>query len=315
MILAVFRKIFVLWVMVVIAAAGCGRPLHKESRFLMGTLVEVTSEDPRAHQIVFQEFKKIENIVNLFDPKSELSLLNKSGDLAVSFELFEVLKAAEKFYGLTDGAFDVTIGPASILWKKAVRAAQMPSKEEVMSALDEVGFGNVYLNAETRQVKFLKMGTKIDLGGIAEGFALDRSVAQLKAAGISSALINAGGDMYCLGGLRGRPWRVAIQDPRVPKKLAEKVEMTDRALATSGDYEQFFIFENKRYSHIIDPRTGYPADTGVVSATVVAPDALTADVLSTSFLVMGRQKGAELLKKFSGVSAKLIDADGKIYDI
>lgn len=312
---AVSRKILLLWMMLVVAAAGCGRPLHKESRFLMGTLVEVTSEDPRAHKIIFQEFKKIESIVNLFDPKSELSLLNKSGDLSVSPELFEVLQAAEKFYGLTDGAFDVTIGPVSILWKKAVRTSQMPSKEEVSSALGEVGFGNIYLNAETRQVKFLKMGTKIDLGGIAEGFALDRSVAQLKAAGISSALINAGGDMYCLGQLRGRPWQVAIQDPRVLKKLVVKIELADRALATSGDYEQFFIFENKRYSHIINPKTGYPADTGIVSATVNAPDALTADVLSTSLIVLGRQKGAELLKKFRGVSAKLIDTDGKIHDI
>lgn len=310
-----FKKSIMTGVVFLVAIAGCSRPLHKESRFLMGTLVEVTSEDPRAHEIVFQEFKRIELIVNLFDPKSELSLLNQSGDLTVTAELFEIFKAAKEFYRLTDGAFDVTIGPASLLWKKSVKAAQIPSKEEVSMALDGVGFGNIYLNEETRQVKFLRMGVKVDLGGIAEGFALDRAVVKLKAVGITSALINAGGDIYCLGGLHGRPWQVAIQDPRIPKKLVEKVGLMDRAVATSGDYEQFFIFENKRYSHIIDPRTGYPADAGIVSATVVAPDVLTADVVSTSLIVLGRQKGTALLKKFSGVSAKLIDVDGKAYDI
>lgn len=310
-----FKKSTVIGIVLLAAIAGCSRPLHKESRFLMGTLVEVASGDPRAHEIVFQEFKRIEGIVNLFDPKSELSLLNQSGDLTVTAELFAILKAAKEFYRFTDGAFDVTIGPASLLWKKAVKTAQMPLKEEVRLALDEVGFGNIYLNEETLQVKFLKMGVKIDLGGIAEGFALDRAVAKLKAVGVTSALINAGGDMYCLGGLRGRPWQVAIQDPRIPKKLVEKVALMDRAVSTSGDYEQFFIFENKRYSHIIDPRTGYPADAGIVSATVVAPDALTADVLSTSLIILGRQTGAELLKKFPGVSATLIDVDGKMHDI
>lgn len=295
--------------------AGCGRPLHKNSQFLMGTLVEVISEDPRAQEIVFGEFKRLEKVVNLFDQKSELAQLNRTGDLIVSNDLFEVLAAAKKFYGLTDGVFDVTVGPVALIWKEAVRKAQVPGEQEVRTAMEAVGFGNVFLNARTRQVKFLKFGVKLDLGGIAEGFALDSAVAKLRAAGIVSALINAGGDMYALGRYRGRPWQVAIQDPRHPNKVIEKISLADQAAATSGDYEQFFVFKNKRYSHIIDPRTGYPAESGIASATVVAPDAVSTDVLSTALVVLGREKGADLLKKFPRVSVKLIDVTGKVHGL
>lgn len=294
---------------------GCGKPLCKDSEFAMGSFVEVVSQDPRAKDIVFKEFKRLEKIFDLFDAGSELSRLNTNGDLIVSDDLFQILLSAKRFAEMTDGAFDVTVAPVALLWKRAIKSAQGPQAESLKEALSFVGFGNVYLNEKTQQVKLLTFGTKIDLGGIAKGYAVDRAVAKLKEAGVSSAVVNAGGNLYGLGSFSGKPWRVGIQDPRVAPHLIEKIEIKDRAVATSGDYEQFFIFQNKRYSHIIDPKTGYPADSGLVSATVVARDALTADILATSLIVLGREKGAELLAHFPGVHAKVIDNQGQLIDI
>jgi thiamine biosynthesis lipoprotein len=312
---AEIRKRLIFFLSVLVFCGGCGQPVYKDFDLIMGSFVEVVSQDPRAKDIVFQEFRRLEKIFNLFDAQSELSRLNATGDLVVSDDLFRILAVAGKFFEMTDGAFDVTVAPVSLLWKDAIKSGQMPSPESIKAGLSEVGFGNVFLNGATRQVKFLTFGTRIDLGGMAKGYAVDRAVAKLKGAGVTCALVNAGGNLYAWGGFRGKPWQVGIQDPRNPRRLVEKIEIRDKGVATSGDYEQFFVFQNRRYSHIINPKSGAPADSGLVSATVVADDALTADVLSTSLIVMGREKGASLLARFPGVHAKVIDERGKIFTI
>ncbi|MFH0941105.1 MAG: FAD:protein FMN transferase [Candidatus Omnitrophota bacterium] len=296
-------------------AAGCGKPLHKDSEFLMGTFVEVVSNDPKAKDIVFSEFKRLEGIFNLFDNNSELYRLNASGALAASPELFEILKNAKYFYEETKGAFDVTIAPLSLKWKSAIKYQEVPKDDEIKKLMGLVGFDYVYLDENTRTVRLLKSGGSIDLGGIAKGYAVDRAIAGLRQAKIASAIVNAGGNLYCLGDNNGASWQVGIQDPRQEKHLLTRMAVKDKGVSSSGDYEQFFIYKNKRYSHIIDPRTGYPADSGIIAATVVANDALTADALSTSLIILGKDRSSELLKRFPGASAKLIDASGRIFDI
>ena len=137
---------------------------------------------------------------------------------------------------------------------------------------------------------------------------------KLKNARVKSALINAGGDIYCLGDNNGKPWRVNVQDPRHPKHMLRRLKVENRAVATSGDYEQFFDFRGRRYSHIIDPATGYPANAGISSATVIASNALTADALSTSLMILGMEKAREVLRRFPGVNAILVDVNGRVHE-
>lgn len=311
----IFSVFFVCSLFTAVFISGCGKSMQKDSEFIMGTFVEVASHDSRAKTIVFEEFKRLEKIFSLFDEDSELFRLNKTGDIAASEDLFFVLKKAREFHGLTEGAFDVTVAPLSILWKRAIKRSELPAPEAIAEAQELVGFGGVYMDENLNRVKFLKMGVKIDLGGIAKGYAVDRSVLRLKEAGVTSAIVNAGGNIYCLGANNGRAWRVGIQDPRAGSKLLKKMEFENKAVATSGDYEQFFIFQNKRYSHIIDPKTGYPADRGVISATVSADSAMIADVLSTSAVVLGLDKARKLLRRFQGVSAKVVDEKGEVYEL
>jgi thiamine biosynthesis lipoprotein len=297
-----------------LVCSGCAKEPRRANEFMMGTFVEVICEDPRAERIVFEEFKKVERMVSLFDKESELSRLNRDGDMTASEEFFDLLVKSKTFYEMTDGAFDVTVAPVAELWKKAIHKEELPKEEELRGLLGLVGFDYVFLNGKNRNVKLLKRGAKIDLGSIAKGYAVDRAVARLREARISSAVVNAGGDLYCLGESRQGLWRVGIRDPRVAKRLIEKMTLKNKGVATSGDYEQFFIFENKRYSHIIDPGTGYPAESGIVSATVVAPDVLTADALATSFVVLGQDRSEAILKQMKNVGAALVGDDGKVRD-
>jgi thiamine biosynthesis lipoprotein len=147
---------------------------------------------------------------------------------------------------------------------------------------------------------------KIDLGAIAKGFALDCAVSKLKEKNISSCLINAGGQIYALGERSGAPWKVAIQNPRKPE-ITGILELKDKSASTSGDYEQFFLKNGKRYSHILNPATGYPADSGIISVTVIMDNGLAADALSTAIFVLGKTKGAELASKFNNIETKITE--------
>lgn len=294
---------------------SCRPKTYTDTAFFMGTFVEVTSSNPQAKEVVFREFERVEKMCSLFDENSELSRLNSSGDLVASKEFFDILEKAQMYYETTDGAFDVTIAPLSLLWKKAFLAQELPREEDIKQALSCVGSDYIYLDDKNLSVKLLKMGVKLDLGGMAKGYAVDSSIAKLKALKIDSAIVNAGGDIYCLGENDKRPWRVGIQDPRNNKNIIETLQLENKAVATSGDYEQFFIFQDKRYSHIINPSTGYPAVSGIISASVIAKDALTADVLATAFVVLGYEKSLPVINRFQDAQAKLIADQGRILNL
>lgn len=302
-------------VLLLALASGCQKPLYQETQFIMGTFVEVKSSDVRASAIVFDEFKKLEAIFNLFDRGSELSRLNDTQKAVVSEPLFDIIQQAQGFYRLTDGAFDITVGPASVLWKKAIASKILPGPDAVAQALSLAGSDFIYLDAKTREVALLKSGMRIDLGGIAKGFALDRAVRKLKDARIDSALINAGGNIYCLGRNHRAPWRVGIQDPFREGKVLDELVLADRAVATAGDYQQYVEINGRRYSHIVDPKTGYPAQSGIVSATIIADNATASDVLSTACVVLGLEKSRKLLSRFPEMKAILIANDGTLYRI
>ncbi|MCU0665908.1 MAG: FAD:protein FMN transferase [Candidatus Omnitrophica bacterium] len=283
-----------------------GEPFHKDTQLLMGTFAEVTSDDPRAAKIVFDEIKRIEKLMSKYDEQSEIYALNKNSQAKVSQETFDLLKKSVWFSKITRGAFDITVGPIVKLWGFSDKKYRKPKNEEIKQALKLVGSKKLIFNLKDNVVKLTVPGASVDLGGIAKGYAIDCAVEKLKEAGIKSCLINLGGQVYGLGDKAGIPWEVAIQKPR-SKKYIKRLQLKDRGISTSGDYEQFFILDGVRYTHIFDPRTGRPAQNNILSVSVVSENALEADALSTAIFVLGKKPAAELLKEFPNAQVNIIE--------
>ena len=296
---------------------GCSNKTYlKKQEFLMGTMIEITCPDQQAIEAGFKEIERIDKLLSKFNPESEISRLNKIGKLKVSPELLYVLKKAQDFYIKTNGSFDVTVAPLVEVWKKAIRLNKVPTKAEIKKAKELVGFSNVYIDEDKSVVSFLKEGVKIDLGAIAKGYAVDRAIRKIRELRVKSCLIDAGGDIYCLGNKEGDLWQVGIRHPRKKNEIMDIIKLESKAVATSGDYEQMFILNDKRYSHIIDPKTGYPADKGIISVTVIAPYCLTADALATSIFVLGKNKGMDLVNYYGNSEALIYnEEDIDAYDI
>ena len=303
---------FVAAVLALATATGCGRPpLHRQSRVMMGTFVEVVSADRRAAPIVFAEIKRIEGILSKYDPASEVSRLNARKEIVAGPELLFILEKARYFSRISDGAFDVTVAPLVDLWGFTDKAFREPSKQDIQKAQAAVGMKKIIFKSGNPVVKFMLPEVTIDLGALAKGYAVDCAAEKLKKHGITSCLINAGGDIYCLGTKDAGPWSVAVQPPRTGAE-GMTLHLSDKAVATSGDYRQYFTKDGRRYAHIIDPRTGYPARTNIASVTAVADDCLTADFLATAVFVLGEKKGRRLAARFPGTELIVIkDTDEK----
>lgn len=279
-------------------------PLYHNNRLLMGTFWEVISPNPQAGAIVFSEAARIEQLLSKYIPTSEVSQLNRLGKLKVSADTFYIIKKSQELCRLSQGAFDITVAPLVDLWGFSNQKFQVPDNDKIQTVLRLVGNDKIILHENDNVVEFRLQGTKIDLGGIAKGFALDCAVKKLKANNIDSCLINAGGQVYGLGDKFGQTWKIAIYKTG-KAEIARTLELKNQSASTSGNYEQFFLSGGKRFSHIIDPRTGYPSQTQITSVTVVAEEGLTADALSTSFFVLGEKSAKELIKKFPGASVKI----------
>ena len=321
--------VLVLPLFICLFLSGCSqRPYYKETRLLMGTFVEITCQDKKAIEQAFQEIRKIEVAANNFDSSSEISRLNKDGESKAGPDLLAMVRESLKYYCLSQGAFDITVGPLAKLWKERIKQAdeglkeiEIPSAEDISAALVLTGLDKIILDEARSVIKFSRPGVEIDLGGIAKGYAVDKAVTRLRELGVTSAMVNAGGNIYCLGKKYSRKWRIGIQHPRwpegrgwasdspsqKPQEILFYLELENQAVATSGDYQQYFSAKGKHYSHIIDPKTGYPVDNGVISATIIALDAVSSDALSTSVFVLGKEKGQELVKSLKGVEARIIE--------
>ena len=267
--------------------SSCGQQAEKEKKpvevkraqVLMGTevsirlLAEDAAQGQKAAAAAFARIKEIEKLMSNFIEESEVCRLNDVAGvfpLEVSRETYRVLARSREISRTTEGAFDITVGPFLKLWKKGAREGQAPSPEALEEAKGLVGFARVKLFAEEQEVLLERRGMEIDLGGIAKGDAVDEAVRALREHGVENALVDAGGDVYCLGRNReGIPWRVGIKDPLGSKEYLGVLSLENKAVATSGDYERFYEIGGKIYSHIIDPRTGRPVSVAV-SVTVIA---------------------------------------------
>ena len=301
-----------------LVATGCGKPIsHKETRMLMGTMVSVeivgnSSEDvARITEKVWSEAARLDSVFSLYLPDSEISRINREAGrypVPVSDEMMEVLSCAEDISRITDGAFDISVGPLMEIWGFfPERKGRVPSEEEVANSMARVGWRAIELDRSAGTIHFAKVGMEIDLGALAKGYVVDRLAELLRKEGIDNAMVNAGGDIYCLGdNPGGRNWRIGIEHPRDEGEILTVLELKNRAVATSGDYRNYFIKSRLRYSHIIDPRTGRPARSKVVEVSVMAPDCMTADGLATSMFVMGAAKGINLLKEIEDVDGVIV---------
>ena len=280
-----------------ISISGCGQgpKLYKKKFIAAGTYIEVTSAHREAAKIVIETMRETEKVFNTYDETSDISRLNANAGrepVKVSKDLIEAIKLSKDLHRLTDGAFDPSMGKLFLFWKERIirgKIKEFPKPYEIEALIDVKGLDKIQIDTSEGTAFIEEEGIILDLGAIAKGYMVDLAISALKREGIDSALINAGGDMYCLGTKEGKPWNIGIRDPKTIAGVLETLNISDEAIATSGDYEQFFTYNNQRYSHLIDPKSGLPIKSNIRSVTVIAHNATTADGLSTAFYIMGKE--------------------------
>ncbi|MCC7202097.1 MAG: FAD:protein FMN transferase [Nitrospirae bacterium] len=294
--------------------------VFKKTSVLMGTDIELTASDSdesrvnTAFNAALHEIDRIENEMSEWKDGTPLSIINqKAGKEAVPVpeELFNVLLAAQKISELSEGAFDVSWASMRGVWNFSKGMEHVPSAEDVSEKLSLVNYKDIELDGIKKTVFLKRPGMAIGLGAIAKGYAVDRAMQALVNSGIKNAIVKAGGDMRVQGTDDGKPWEIGIQHPRNREKLLGKLALSNISISTSGDYERFFIKDNILYHHIMNPKTGYPA-RGCQSVTILAPDTMTSDALSTAVFVLGPEEGMQLIKSLPGIEGIIVDSNGDV---
>lgn len=305
-------------ILLFIAAAGCLWAFLKQpqqnseksykvfSYPIMGTVCNVTFFEndriaEKSAKAVYNELYKIESMCNIFNPLSEITKLNTSAadrPFVCSPELYELLLKCKKAHELTRGTFDITAKPLMDLWGFYTAKKQIPTQSEIAKTLEVVGLNKVKFDNKHRSVAFSVKGMSFDLGGVAKGAALDNAAAAAKAAGAKNFLLNLGGNIACFGKNKNGKnfFLVGIRDPQNRNAVIKQLQISEAFCATSGNYERFNIINGKRYSHIMNPLTGYPVQN-MYSATVVTAKGIDSDILSTACFILGRNFAAKLAEK------------------
>lgn len=294
----------------------------KRTLILMGSRFDITvvaSNEKEGNEYIDSaifEIARIEKLISSWDVNSETSLINKlSGikPIKVDKELFDLIERSIAISKLTNGAFDISYASMDRIWNYDGTMREMPSEEKISSSIKKVGYQNIIIDKEAQTV-FLKLkGMKIGFGAIGKGYAADKAKALLIEKGVKAGIINASGDLNAWGKqANGRDWMVAITNPLNKNKVFSWLPINDSAIVTSGNYEKFISFNGIRYSHIIDPRTGYPS-TGIISTSIMTSNAELADAISTSVFVMGVETGLDFINQLKGVDCIIIDEQNKIH--
>lgn len=317
------RKFLIAILFFLLLAESCfAQQPFKRTLKLMGCRFDITvvaskqAEADSYIDLAVAEITRIEKLISSWDTNSETSAINKNAGIKavkVSHELYGLIERSTRISKLTDGAFDISYASMDRIWKFDGSMIQMPSEETIKASVTKVGFQNIELNKTNSTVFLKKQGMKIGFGGIGKGYAADKAKALLIEKGVSAGIINASGDMNTWGKqANGEFWKVAITNPMNKDKAYALLPIKEGAVVTSGDYEKYVNFNGKRYAHIIDPRSGYPA-TGIISATVFAPKAELADALATSVFVMGIEAGIDRINQLPKIECIIIDDKGNIH--
>lgn len=312
----------ILYIAILISYSLNAQEVYKRTLKLMGSRFDIsvvannTVEGNSFINIAVNEISRIEKLISSWDSNSQTSTIIKNAGIKptkVSPELFELIKRSLVLSKLTDGAFDISYASMDNIWKFDGSLKNMPSKEAIKNSVSKVGYKNIILDKEKLTV-FLKLkGMKIGFGAIGKGYAADKAKQLLISKGVKAGIINASGDMNTWGKQpNGDYWKVAITNPLNKNNAFALLPVKNGAVVTSGNYEKYVIFNGKRYTHIIDPRTGYPS-TGITSVTVFAPKAELADALATSVFVMGTKVGLNRINQLPNIECIIIDDKGEIH--
>lgn len=304
---------------IIIAARKRRQATFSASRPMLGTIVSVTvgvhdRNTASAHlAAAFDRVAELEKALSAQDEKAELARINRSAGgepVKVSEDLFRAVAAGVGWHNRSRGCFDIAAGPLIRLWQSCGRENRLPAAEELARARSLCGANRVTLEKTGRRVRIPVSGMSLHLGGLGKGYCADAVAALLRARGVASALICMSGDIYALGKRPdGASWRVGVQDPRRPddpSALITVLRLHDEAVSTSGNYQRYVTIGGKKYSHIVDPRTGRTAQD-VPGVTVIGPDTLTTDILGTALSVMGTKDGLQFVESYPGIEALFIN--------
>lgn len=300
---------------------GFSQQVFKKTTVLMGSVFELTlveKDSALAHQHfqqVIGEIDRIENLISEWRPQTQISEVNQNAGIRpvrVDREVFELTRRALRYSGLSEGAFDVSIAAMDKLWRFDGSMTEMPAEDAIRRSVERVGYRHIVLDSAASTIYLAKAGMKIGFGSIGKGYAADKGRELMQQLGVQGGIVNASGDLSAWGAPpKGKDWKIGIYNPFKPRKILKVLKIKEASVATSGSYEKYAEIHGKRYSHIINPKTGYPS-TGLTSVTVTGPTAEFANALSTSVMVMGEKEGIKLLKQFPEYRFILITDTGKV---
>jgi thiamine biosynthesis lipoprotein len=307
--------------LLVVLVAGCTRTRTvQKSESIMGTEVTITvtakssEQGEAAIDAGMAELRRLDAMMSLYKDESEITKVNLAagkGPVKVSREMIEVVEKAAEISKLSAGVFDITIGPLVVLWQMRLKEGKVPTEHEIARVRPLVNFRNIIVNRKASTIYLKKTGMIMDFGGM-KGYTADRVADLLRKRGIKNAIIAVAGDIWVLGHRKeGKSWRIGVQHPRDKDKTLAVLDLSDKYISTSGDYERFVIREKKRYHHIIDPRSGKPA-RGVISVTLIGDRGAVIDPLTKVLFILGPREGLRLVKKL-GAEAIIVDEQGKAY--
>lgn len=289
-------------------------PMQKRTRFMMDTFCSITIPGNKAVLPIIDKaldrMQDIDTRFNVNNPESQLYRFANENIPITDNEIVDVIKKALYICEKSNGAKDITLYPISKLWGFYSGTPRLPADADIQKARRNIGYKYIVIDHGT--VKKTNPGIAIDLGSIAKGYAISEAAKVLRKGGIKSAIIDGGGQIYALGLYNGKPWKIGIKHPREEGKYIGSLEVTDMSIATSGDYERFFIKDGVRYHHLMDAKTGYPAQ-GVMCATIVNPDPTMADDLTSAVFVSGIERGLALVKTMPDTETIMMDSNGKLH--
>jgi thiamine biosynthesis lipoprotein len=297
--------------------------VHKKVLKLMGNRFEISVVSPDAAWAekcidkAVEEIRRIEELLTTFKETSQTNLINRNagiGAVKVDKEVFDIIQRSIKISALTQGAFDITYGSIDKrFWNFDTNMTALPDKNLAKQSVRLINYRNVILDKKNCTVFLKEKGMRIGFGGIGKGYAADRAKIILQQLGVASGVVNAAGDLITWGTQAdGKPWTVAIADPNAQHHPFSYLNISDMAVATSGNYEKYAVIKGKKYSHTIDPKTGFPV-SGIKSVTIICPAAELADAMATPVMVMGIQTGLDLINQIKSIACIIIDDHDKLY--
>ncbi|MGA9637465.1 FAD:protein FMN transferase [Flavobacterium sp.] len=317
----IFLKKLLFFIVIISSFTSHSQILRKRTTLLMGGRfdISIVANDSLTAEknidTIISEISRIEHLISDWKPTSQVSQVNQNAGIQpvkVDREVFELTQRALRLSEITNGAFDISFAAMEKIWKFDGSMTKMPLAEAVKKSVEKVGYKNIVLDSLQSTIFLQLKGMKIGFGALGEGYATDKCRNMMLIKGIKAGIINASGDMSTWGSQpNGKPWNIGLTNPFNTDKLIATIPLNFDAVTTSGNYQKYVILDGKRYSHIINPATGYPS-TGLCSVTVLGPNAEMANGLSTSLMVLGKTKGLELLKQFPKYSCIMITDDEKI---